>query len=182
VTSTMLYILLFLLVTVATITDVARHKIYNWNVYPGIILGFVANGWRTATIAKGGSVWEGLIFSLEGFLACGLIMLVCFVFFDMGGGDVKLIAMMGAFLGVQQGVEAMLWTFVLGSIVGAVIIIWQTGALRLVSKSFQHILLILRARSWVPLTNEERQPLKRWLFLAPSALAAIAIVTTGLFK
>ncbi|MBT6154791.1 MAG: prepilin peptidase [Planctomycetaceae bacterium] len=177
-----LYILLFLLVTVATITDVARHKIYNWNVYPGIILGFVANGFRTVAVPNSGSVWDGLIFSLEGFLACGLIMLVCFVFFDMGGGDVKLVAMMGAFLGVQQGVEAMLWTFVLGSIVGAVILIWQIGVLRLISKSFQHTMLILRARSWVPLTNEERQPLKRWLFLAPSALAAVAIVTTGLFK
>ena len=76
-----LYILLFLLVTVATITDVARHKIYNWNVYPGIILGFVANGFRTVAVPNSGSVWDGLIFSLEGFLACGLIMLVCFVFF-----------------------------------------------------------------------------------------------------
>jgi prepilin peptidase CpaA len=182
VNSMALYILLFLLVTVATITDVARRKIYNWNVYPGILLGFVANGWLTATTPTGGSVWTGLMVSLEGFLVCGLIMLVCFVFFDMGGGDVKLVAMMGAFLGVQQGVEAMLWTFVLGSIMGTVILIWQIGVLRLISKSFQHVLLILRARSWVPLTNEERQPLKRWLFLAPSALAAIAIVATGLFR
>mgnify|MGYP002527868416 CR=1 FL=1 len=182
-----LFILLLLLVTVATVTDVARHKIYNWTVYPGIVLGFIANALRTAAVPAGGSVWAGLMFSLEGFLACGLIMLVCFVFFDMGGGDVKLIAMMGAFLGVQQGVEAMLWTFVLGSIVGAVILIWQIGVLRLVSKSFQHILLILRARSWVPLTTEEQLPLKRWLFLAPSALAAIVIVskdivTSGLFN
>ena len=179
-TSMMLYILLFLLVAVATATDVARHKIYNWNVYPGIIIGFAMNVIEPRN--PDDSVWDCLMISLGGLLACGLIMLVCFVFFDVGGGDVKLVAMMGAFLGVQQGVEAMLWTFVLGSIMGAVIIVWQTGMLRLISKSFQHILLILRAKSWVPLTNEERQPLKRWLFLAPSALAAIAIVTTGLFR
>lgn len=173
------HMLLFALVSVAAVTDVWRHKIYNWNVYPGIVAGFLANGLRTAR--EDGSFGAGLMFSLEGFLACGLIMLVCFVFFDMGGGDVKLIAMMGAFLGLRQGVEAMLWTFVLGSIVGAVILIWQIGAARLISKSFRHVLLILRARSWVPLTAEERQPLKRWLFLAPSALAASILVVSGLF-
>lgn len=174
------HILLYLLVAVATVTDVARHKIYNWNVYPGIVIGFAVNMFWPPEAAR--SVVNGLWFSLEGFLACGLIMLVCFVFFDMGGGDVKLIAMMGTFLGVRDGIEAMLWTFVLGSIVGAVILVWQIGVLRLVSKSFRHVLLILRARSWIPLTNEERQPLKRWLFLAPSALAAIVIVTNRLFR
>jgi len=173
-------ILLYLLVAVATATDVARHKIYNWNVYPGIIIGLVANAF--APPIEGGTAWDGLRFGLEGFLVCGLLMLVCYVFFDMGGGDVKLIAMMGAFLGLRDGVEAMLWTFVLGSVVGAVILVWQIGALRLVSKSFRHVLLILRARSWIPLTTEEREPLKRWLFLAPSALAAIVIVTNGLFR
>ena len=32
--------------------------------------------------------------------------------FKVGGGDVKLIAMLGAFLGPEQGITAMLWTFV----------------------------------------------------------------------
>lgn len=167
-------ILLLVLVAVAVVTDVARHKIYNWTVYPGIVLGFVLNGVNT-TLA-GESLWSGLRFSLAGFLACGLVMLVCFVFFDIGGGDVKLIAMMGAFLGPKEGVEAMLWTFVLGSVVGAAILIWQLGALHILKKSLHHILLILRARSWIAPTEEERQPLKRWLFLAPSAFAAICVV------
>ena len=174
-------ILLLALVMIAVVTDVSRHKIYNWNVYPGIMLGFVVNGIE-GILDEDGTLGTGLSNSLEGFLACGLIMLACFVFFDMGGGDVKLIAMLGAFLGRDKGIEAMLWTFVLGSIGAAIILIWQIGVLRLLSRSFYHVLLILRARSWVPLTDEERQPLKRWLFLAPAAFAAICVVASGLFE
>ena len=35
---------------------------------------------------------------------------------QVGGGDVKLIAMLGAFLGPEQGITAMLWTFVCGAL------------------------------------------------------------------
>ncbi len=166
-------VLLLCLLLAAVATDVTRHKIYNWNTYPGIIAGFVVNvrGWGTL-----GSGWEALQQSLAGFAACGFILLVCFVLFNVGGGDVKLIAMMGAFLGTRQGIEAMLWTFVLGAVLAAAILIWQIGLLHIISKSSQHLLFVLRAKSWVPLTTDERVPLKRGLFLAPSGFAAVCIV------
>ena len=161
-------LVLLVLLLVASITDVTRHKIYNWNTYPGIVAGFAVN-----LIAADGL---GPLESLAGFLVCAFVMLVCFLLFRMGGGDVKLIAMMGAFLGVREGVEAMLWTFVLGGIAGTAVLIWQIGILRIISKTVQHMLLVLRAKSWVPLTREEREPLRRCLFLAPSAFVAVCVV------
>ena len=161
-------VVLLVLLLVASITDVMQHKIYNWNTYPGIAVGFAVN----VIAEKGLGPWE----SLAGFLVCGSIMLVCFLLFNMGGGDVKLIAMMGAFLGVQDGVEAMLWTFVLGGVAAMTVLIWQIGILRIISKTGQHMLLVLRARSWIPLTREEREPLRRCLFLAPSAFVAVCVV------
>jgi prepilin peptidase CpaA len=64
---------------------------------------------------------------LKGFGACGLLMLICFVLFNIGGGDVKLVAMMGAFLGLERGLEAMLWTFVVGGAAGLAVLIWRVG-------------------------------------------------------
>src|SRR5690606_1594695 len=101
-----LMVLLLILLLIAAVTDVTVNRIYNWNTYPGIAAAFALHGWSSG--------WEGVRFSLEGFLACGVVMLLCFVVSDIGGGDVKLIAMIGAFLGVQAGIEALLWTFVLG--------------------------------------------------------------------
>ncbi|MEO1998687.1 MAG: A24 family peptidase, partial [Planctomycetaceae bacterium] len=161
-------IILIALLIVATITDVARHKIYNWTTYPGMLLAPVVH------LAERG--WPALQDSVAGLLVCGSIMLLCFVLFNVGGGDVKLLAMMGAFLGVERGVEALLWTFVLGSLVGMAILIWQAGALNILLGTGRHLRLILRSRSWIPLTEQERQPLERWLFLAPSGLAATCLV------
>lgn len=161
-------LLLLVLLGIATVTDVTRHKIYNRTTYPGIAAGMAVN-----LIADG---WSGFQDSVAGFVVCGLIMLFCFVLFNVGGGDVKLMAMMGACLGLHDGVEAMLWTFVLGSLFGIVLLIWQIGVWRMARKTAEHLRLVWRSGGWIPLTEQERKPLKRWLFLAPSGLAAVCIV------
>ena len=48
--------------------------------------------------------------------------------------------------------------------------------LTLLANAWKHLRLVFQARSWLPLTEEERAPLQRWLFLAPSALAAVVVV------
>ncbi|GAB4153226.1 MAG: prepilin peptidase [Planctomycetaceae bacterium] len=168
--------LLVAFLVVATITDLREHKIYNKTTYPGIAVGLIAQAWQGFLQNSWLGFWTGLQEGLFGFLVCGFIMLFCFVLFNVGGGDVKLLAMMGAFLGLEQGIEALLWTFVLGAVMGAAMLIWKFGLLNLLGNTFKHLRLIFRVRGWVPLTEEEREPLKRWLFLAPSALMAVLIM------
>lgn len=163
-----IYGVLLAFLAVATYTDVREHKIYNWNTYPGIVAGLVL---RAALFG-----WAGLETGLLGFLVCGFVMLFCFVLFNVGGGDVKLIAMMGAFLGLEKGIEAMLWTFVLGGVAGVAMVIWRFGFLNILANTCKHLRLVFKARSWVRLTEEEREPLQRWLFLAPSAFAAVLVL------
>lgn len=158
--------------TAATVTDVRWKLIPNWITYSGMCAAFALRG--------GLEGWDGIEDSLKGFAVCGLIMLVCFVMLGIGGGDLKLIAMMGAFLGLHQGFEALLWTLVIGGIWGVCLLIWQIGAGRLLWGTFHHLRLIWRARSWVPLETGERQTLQQPLFLAPSALIAAVIVRWGL--
>ncbi|MEX0703722.1 MAG: A24 family peptidase [Planctomycetales bacterium] len=165
-----------LLLVVATVTDVLRHKIYNWTTYPGIVGGFAAN-WFFGGPAGAEAGREALESSLLGFLVCGFIMLFCLLFFEIGGGDVKLIAMMGACLGLYRGIEAMLWTFILGAVLGIAILVWQLGFLRIAGNVWRHLALVVKTRGWVPPTPQERGPLKQGLFLAPSALVAVLIVT-----
>ncbi|MBW3540091.1 MAG: A24 family peptidase [Planctomycetes bacterium] len=155
-------------VAVAAVVDLRRQRIPNWTTYPGIVAGLAANTYERGI--------EGLEDAIVGFAVLGGLMLVCFVLFAVGGGDVKLLAMMGAFLGLERGVEAMLWTFVIGSIAAVAVLIWRIGAARIASKTIEHARLVLRARRWIPLTEKEREPLKRTLYLAPSALVAVCVV------
>ena len=43
----------------------------------------------------------------------------------------------------------------------------------------RHLALVVRSRGWGPLETAEREPLKRSLFLAPSALAGVLMTLTG---
>ncbi|MBN1395775.1 MAG: prepilin peptidase [Pirellulales bacterium] len=182
-------ILLFALVLTAAATDLARHKIYNWTTYTGIIAALtlsaagsllVAGRWVGQEHLRQTLGWIPLSESLLGFAACGLLMLVCFVLFRIGGGDVKLIAMLGAFMGPEQGIEAMLWTFAIGGCAGLIVLIWRVGPLRLCLRTFRQLLWSLRLGHWEPLTEAERAQLQPPLYLAPCALAGVAIVRLGL--
>lgn len=170
-------LLLLSLLVVAAVTDLRWHRVYNWITYPGMLIAVAANA--VATFA-GNESWGlvGVGDSITGLLGCGFLMLVCYVFFPggVGGGDVKLIAMIGAFLGPYRGFEAALWTFVLGGCVALVAIVWRLGAIRLLRRGIQLLSFALRFRTWGSLEEEEREQLKTNVFLAPSSLAAVLVV------
>lgn len=159
----------------ATVTDVKDQKIYNWTTYPGILVAILlailrsASGWPDVAIVD-------LQQSLTGFLLAGGMMLLCFVLFQIGGGDVKLLAMVGAFLGPMAGLETVLWTFVLGGATAVIILIWRLGALSLMRRVYQQAMNKLSVGSWGPLTEEETRQLQMPLYLAPSALLGMLIV------
>lgn len=175
---------------IAATTDVARHKIYNWTTYTGILAAFgfhaigsfllAGNDADAGRLAKLGFIpFSECLF---GFGLCGLVMLFSFAIFRVGGGDVKLIAMVGAFVGPWQGVMVMLWTFVLGGCMGLCVLIWRVGPWRLAARTFQQLMWSLRLGHWEPLTDDDRAQLQPPLFLAPCALAAAAIVRFQLIE
>jgi prepilin peptidase CpaA len=180
-------VLLLGLLAVATATDIRWHKVYNWTTYPGMLAAMTLNAAGTVLVRTtdlspdrlASLGWIGLGDSLLGFVICGFVLLVCYVFFQVGGGDVKLMAMLGAFLGVERGIEAMLWTFVLGGCMGLIVLVWRVGAWRLTVRAVRQLFWTLRLGRWSPLSPEERAQLQPPLFLAPSALAAVAIVQFG---
>ena len=160
-------------------TDFRFRRIPNTITYPTLIAGLVLNSlgdWSSPLRNWLGTIgWEG---SVLGFLACGGIMLVCFVLFSVGGGDVKLLAAAGACLGVERGLEVLLWTFVLGAAAGLASVVWRVGAIRLASVGWRWMVSLGHpGRSG--LTESEREILRPPLFLAPMTLAALGIVVSG---
>ena len=190
-------VMLLGLTLVATATDVLWNKVYNWNTYSGILaalaLSAVGSMWLLADGAaeKMLGYWLGspplydspltLYDSTGGLLMCGVLMVVCFSFFPgIGGGDVKLMAMIGSLLGAEKGLEALLWTFVLGSCFSLILLVWRIGPVTTVSRVVRLVATKLRLHWFMPLSDEERKALKPPVFLAPSALAAVVIVRFGL--
>jgi len=178
-------LLLLALLAVATATDLSRRKIYNRTTYSGMVAALllgVLGDYPALTAEIGGWVFGprdpvGLVGSIWGLLACGTLMLACYVFFSgTGGGDVKLLAMVGAFLGVYDGIEAVLWTFVLGACMGLIVLVWRVGPWQLVVRVFRQTMWTLKLGRWSPLSEEEHEQLQTPLHLAPNTLLAVIIV------
>lgn len=158
----------------AAVTDLLWNKIYNWNTYGGIAAGLALGAWCG---------WPPLFDRAVGLLACGLLMVVCFaVFPGIGGGDVKLLGMLGAWLGWQKGIEALLWTFVLAACFAMIGLIWKIGPVKATGLAARHVTSKLRLFWIAPLSDEERKVLKPPVFIGPSALAAVVIVRLELMQ
>jgi prepilin peptidase CpaA len=163
---------------VAAATDVLLNKIYNWNTYSGILAGLILSAVGQALPWIGSPAF---LDSLGGLLLCGGLMVVCFAIFPgIGGGDVKLVAMIGAMLGCNQGLEALLWTFVLAAVFGVIGLIWQIGPVAGLSRVARFVGGKFRLPWFLPLSDEERTVLKPPHVIAPSALVAVIIVRFGL--
>jgi prepilin peptidase CpaA len=101
------------LLAVATFMDLRYRRIPNWLVLPFLLAGVVTSGWFHG--------WHGVGQSFGGL---GLGALIYGVFFMMGGmgmGDVKLCAAIGAWIGPEQLLFAMV---VIGIVGGIMVLCW----------------------------------------------------------
>lgn len=95
-------------VLIATATDLRSRRIPNWLVLPFLLVGFAVSGWLHG--------WRGLAASAEG-MAVGLVLFgVFFLLGGMGAGDVKLCAAIGAWIGPEQMLLALILIALAGGV------------------------------------------------------------------
>lgn len=119
-TNNVMITLLLALLAAAVITDIRHRRIPNRLVVIGLIVGLAGHGLMDG--------WGGLAVASLGALAGLACLLPFYVSGGMGAGDVKLMAMCGAFLGPFHVVTAALATLVVGGLLGAGLLALQFGA------------------------------------------------------
>jgi leader peptidase (prepilin peptidase)/N-methyltransferase len=121
-----IYALLASGLIVATFVDFDFRIIPDEISVGGIVIGLVVSGFFPA-LHQAPTWWAGLIQSLAGILVGGGILWLLGIFGDflfkkesMGGGDVKLLAMIGAFLGWKLALLALPLASVVGAVIGII--------------------------------------------------------------
>ncbi len=97
-----------IVLAVATFTDMRSHRIPNWLVFPFMLAGFVVS-----TFTQG---WHGFAQSSEGFALGAALFGILYFLGGMGMGDVKLLAAIGAWIGPNQLIVALVLIGIVGGI------------------------------------------------------------------
>ncbi len=157
--------LLAVVLVICAITDLLSRKIYNLVLLPALLFAIGYNWYQ------GG--WLGLGQSLLGMLVGLLILIIPFAKGGMGAGDVKLLAVVGAFKGFPFVVYAAIGMGLAGGAMALGIWFYRLGFMKTISDIFTKIWLGLATRfKGVPLKISEDR------IMVPYGLA-IALGTAG---
>ena len=112
-----MYVVLIILLLSATLTDLIRNKIPNAISLGGIAVGFVLQGWFMGA--------EGLLNGFLGMLLGLIVLLPMYAWRAMAAGDVKLMAMVGTFVGPTVVLVCVVSTLILGMVLAlAYTVLW----------------------------------------------------------
>lgn len=132
---------LMVLLLLAMREDVRSHRIPNKLVLVGVVLGLGLNGLLPGGLGFNSEVSGGIgwLSALKG-LALGIAVLFpIYLLRAMGAGDVKLMGMVGAFLGAGDLIGAVIATFIAGGVMALVVALWS----RQLMNMLQNIKLML---------------------------------------
>lgn len=148
---------------VAVITDLRSRRIYNKLTLPAACLGVLAN-----TLHAG---WAGTVASGQGWLLPVVLLSVPFAMGWLGGGDVKLVAALGALRGADYVLATCLFTALFGGALAAVAL-GREGKLL---PALRHLFFAW----WLPRANDGTDASKHRTPYAPAiALGALTTLVT----
>lgn len=133
---------LTVVVAVAVYTDLRYRKIYNALTFPGVLLGL------TIAYVTGGN--DGFIAGVKGFTVGLFVLLPLFRLGGIGGGDVKLLATIGAIAGYPFILWAIVNMALIGGVMAVSALVWQ----RQLAVSVKSAGLFIRSLSIFFLTPE----------------------------
>ncbi len=163
--------LVCLILIVAAYIDGKELRVPNWITFPMVAAGLVFNGWVFG--------WEGLGNAMLGMIVGLACLLPLYSVGGMGAGDVKLMAGIGAWLGVK----VTFFAFCASTVVGAVMAVLMVAYRRDFTKHYANFLSIwyewmtIRSPEKLAAIAAERKPT---MFLLPYGIP-ICIGSIGYF-
>lgn len=151
----------------AAVTDWRTRTIPNLITFGGLAFGIVSHaaiGFVEGGVSAG---LRGILVALAGALLCGILPFFSFVRGQMGGGDVKLFAAIGAMVGPALGWETQAATFIVAALIIAPFMAIRSGIFR---SKIQQIRAKLRGESMV--MPELKAPR---IVLAPAILVGLCV-------
>ncbi|HNS99982.1 MAG TPA: A24 family peptidase [Polyangiaceae bacterium] len=157
---------------IAAWTDFKKGIIPNWLSLGALVIAPILHGVLGGAYQGVRGVFEGAIFSLLGALACGAVPMLLYAVGGGRGGDVKLLAAVGALCRPVIGIEAVFYGFLVAAIYAQARLAYEGKLLQtLGNTAFLAINPFLPKARRRKLTKESMT----WTRLGPSVFVGTAI-------
>lgn len=135
-------LLLVHLTGAAVYYDLRYKRIPNGFIVTGLLLGFF---YQVSHFQ-----WRGLINYGAGVVLPVLILGILFYFRMMGAGDIKLLSVIGGFLGPKSGLRCILYTFLFGSVLSVILLIKRRNLFSRFLYFKMYLFQYLNSKQWSP--------------------------------
>jgi prepilin peptidase CpaA len=155
---------------IAAVTDLRSRTIPNWLTIPIMLSGLLLHAAREGL--------GGLLLACLGLLVCFCPLYLLYARGAVGGGDVKLLAGLGALLGARDGLELELTAFTLVAGYALFVCAWRGRVLALLRASARASLHVISPGRFAAPTRGEGMelPMGLSIFAAVIALAARSLL------
>lgn len=185
----MAFTILVLLLLVAVATDIRRHRIPNALVLIGLTLGvaFQCIAYQDGTFLSAPIPDSGLISALAGIAVGFVCPLPLYLMRAMGAGDVKLLMVVGAFLGPAQTFAALVLSFVMGGVLALGMALYRRSFVTIIANlRFMLVTAAMRAAGGSPPPVEPLQQtagrLPYAVAIALGTLLQLALIRSGVWS
>lgn len=173
--NTIAYIIISVSVLISVYTDTKTYKILNKVVLPTLLIGIIA------TTYFGG--WYAGVQCLLKVVIVTLILSPLFLLRFLGAGDIKLLSAIAAFWPYKEMLYIILYSFILGGIIGAVLLITRKNGLERFGKLFEYLktcLYTTNIREY-PIDKTDKKSIFRFSYAIAVGFCVFTLENMGYF-
>ncbi len=140
-------IFLLIVTGMAVIWDLKTKRIPNHLILIGLLAGCLAQ------IVRFGI--SGVLFFLSGSLLPIILLAILYFFRMLGAGDIKLLAVIGGFLGSSSGIRCLVYAFLFGALYSFILLIRRNLLKKRLCYFFAYIRNFYHTKKWSPYRKGE---------------------------
>ena len=152
----MCIIILFLVLTVAAVTDLLFDKIYNEWILCAAAAGLCYAVWKDGT--------EGLVRALLSMTVPFALLYPLFVIGGLGAGDIKLLSVAGCFLTLKETIVCLGISFLVGAVLSLLKMVMEKNFFQRINYLLSYVFDVFKSREWnfYEQDFDDRKKRKEW--------------------